>query len=491
VLDTPQATGDVLDTPQAGPRALRGGALRTAGYVVGILLSLVAVPLLIGHLGIASYGRYVTIVSLTTIVGGLTEGGLNAIALREYTTSTGAERDRLMRDALGIRLVLTTLGAAVAVAFAALAGYGSQLVLGTALAGVGLLLQLIQSLLAVSLQGQLRFGWASTTDLLRQLVSVVLLVVLVLAGAGIVLLLGVAIPASLASLLVTAVLVRRQMPLWPAFAVRQWWPLIRDSIPWAAVSALNVVYFRLAIVIMSVLASAKETGYFATAFRVVEILIGVPAIAVAAAYPILTRSARDDRDRFAYATGRMFELALVVGGWMVVCLEVGAAFAIHVLAANQADPAIPVLRILGAAVVATFVSVACGVPLLTLRRYRDALLANAFALVVSVALTLSLVGPLGADGAAIAALSAEVALAAIIVACLLRASPQTSLPLFSVPVVALAAVVSAGIGLALPVNAVIGALAASVAYFAILRILGRFPPEVREVLAQRIPARFR
>jgi len=481
----------VLDTPQAGPRALRGGVLRTAGYVAGILLSLVAVPLLISHLGIAGYGRYVTIISLTTIVGGLTEGGLNAIALREYTTATGTERDRLMRDAIGIRLVLTTVGAAVAVAFAALAGYGSQLVLGTALAGVGLLLQLLQSLLAVSLQGDFRFGWASSTDLLRQLVNVALLVVLVLAGANVVLLLGVAIPASGLSLALTAVLVRRRMPLWPAFAVSKWWPLIHDSIPWAAVSALNVVYFRLAIVIMSVVASARETGYFATSFRVVEILIGIPAIAVGAAYPILTRSARDNRDRFGYATERMFELSVIVGGWMVVCLEVGAHFAIHVLAGNKADPAVAVLRIQGVAVVATFVSVACGVPLLTLRRYRDALLANAIALVVSVVLTLLLVSPLGARGAAIAALTAEVVLAVIVVACLLRASPQTSLPFACLPATAVAAVGSVAAGLLLPVNPVVGAVIASLAYFAVLRLLGRFPPEVRELLGQRVPARFR
>ena len=40
-------------------------------------------------------------------------------------------------------------------------------------------------------------------------------------------------------------------------------------------------------------------------------------------------------------------------------MEVGAGFAIHVLAADKADPAILVLRIQGAAVLATFVAVAC------------------------------------------------------------------------------------------------------------------------------------
>ena len=64
----------------------------------------------------------------------------------------------------------------------------------------------------------------------------------------------------------------------------------------------------------------------------------------------------------------------MAGTWLVLCLEIGAPLAIHVMAGDKADPSIAVLRIQGAAVLATFVAVACGYPLLMLRRYRPALL---------------------------------------------------------------------------------------------------------------------
>ncbi|MDX6657771.1 MAG: hypothetical protein QOH62_2564, partial [Solirubrobacteraceae bacterium] len=51
---------DLLDTPAAGPAALRGSALRTAGYVLALVLSLAAAPLLIRHLGQVRFGRYIT-----------------------------------------------------------------------------------------------------------------------------------------------------------------------------------------------------------------------------------------------------------------------------------------------------------------------------------------------------------------------------------------------------------------------------------------------
>ena len=53
----------------------------------------------------------------STHVAGLTEGGLNAIALREHATVSGPERDLVLRSLLGIRILLAAVAVAVAVGF--------------------------------------------------------------------------------------------------------------------------------------------------------------------------------------------------------------------------------------------------------------------------------------------------------------------------------------------------------------------------------------
>jgi O-antigen/teichoic acid export membrane protein len=435
---------------------------------------------------VSQFGRYVAVLALLAIVAGFTEGGLNIVVLREFATLDAARQRQMIRSAVGIRVVLTLAGVALAVAFAAAAGYGSTLVLGTAIAGAGLLLQLVQSLLSMALQAQLRFGWVSVAELLRQAVNVALLVGLILAGAGVLALLSVAVPASAVSLAFTFALVRGHVSLRPSFHFARWWRLLRETIPFAVISAVNIVYFRVALVLMSVVASALQTGYFATSFRIAEILVALPTLVIGAAFPILARAERDDPRRFQYAAERMFELALLAGVWLVVCLEVGAPFAIHVLAANKADPAIAVLRIQGAALIATFVAVACGYPLLTLRRYRAVLASNLLALLISAALTLALAPSLGARGAAIAALIAESGLALSTAVMLKRASAQVRLPALALLVAALAGGLAALAGIAAPVHPLIGIVLASAVYFALLKLLGRFPPEVGEVLAGRL-----
>jgi len=60
----------VLDTPDAGPAAIRGAGLRVVSYGAGTLLSVGSAALLFRHLGVSDSGRYVTVLSLVTIVAG-------------------------------------------------------------------------------------------------------------------------------------------------------------------------------------------------------------------------------------------------------------------------------------------------------------------------------------------------------------------------------------------------------------------------------------
>jgi O-antigen/teichoic acid export membrane protein len=480
---TEPAEGDVLDSEQAGPAAVRGSALRAGAYVLGLLLSLISAPLLIRHLGNEEYGRYGVVTALITIVAGFTESGLNTVVLRGFSTLSAEQRRQMMRTAIGIRLLVTCVGVALAVAFAVGAGYTSAMVLGAVLAGAGLVLQLLQSLLSMTLQSQLRFGWASAVELVRQVTSVSLIVVLVLAGAGLVPLLAIAIPASAVSLAVTIPLVIGEVSLVPSFHFGHWWRLLRESIPWAVISAVNIVYLRIAIVVMSLIATALQTGYFTISFRIMEVLIGIPGMVIAPAFPILARAELGDRIRFSRTSGRLFELSLFLAVWIVVCVEIGAGLAIHVLAENKSDPAIAVLRIQALSLVGNFMAMACGFPLLIMRRYRPVLTANLMALAISATVTAILAPTLGARGGAIAVVAGESSLALVSAVLLIRALPHGRLPLVAVPVAVLAGGAAVATGLLLPIEPIAGAVLATGVFLAVLALCRRFPPELLELLA--------
>lgn len=482
---------DVLDSPEAGGAAIRGGALRLVGYVGGVALALASVPLLIRHLGVVDFGRYTIVLSLIAMVQGITEGGLTTVGLREYAVMDAVQRQQLMRDLLGLRILLTIAGVALAVAFAVIAGYDSTLIVGTLVAGVGLMLLVLFNLLTIPLQGDLRFGWITVAELVRQAVATVLVVALVIAGAGIVPFLAAQIPAGMVALTITVVLVYGTVSLRPRFEPAAWWALVRVTLPYAVAIAVAALYFRIVIVIMSLVSTDTQTGYFATSYRVIEVLVAIPALLVGATFPVMSRAARDDADRLLYAGQRTFDVMVIVGVWLTLVVALGAGFMIAVIGGKDFEPSVEVLRIQSLAIMCTFVTVTCGFMLLSLRRHRAILVATLVPLAFGVILTLAIAPSEGAKGAAIATVAAEAGFAVTVLTFVKwRSAPHVPLSLRVFLPVAVAAALAASVELVLPnVHDVVAMTLATVIYAGVLAALGQIPPELRGALLRGRAAR--
>ncbi len=473
-----QVEFDILASPAAGGAAIRGGVLRVAGYLAGVLLTVVSAAVLFRYLGPEDAGKYVTVLAIVAIVGSMFDGGLHSLAVRETSVRQDADRRAVIADLLGMRLVLGAAAIVLAAAFAAAAGYERSLVVGTALASVGLVLWSVHLILAAPLVASLRLGWVTAIDVFRQASTVVLVLAFVWAGLGLLSFLAVPIPITLAAVVWTIFLVRSQVELAPSFRTRSWRPLLRDVAPYALATAAGLLYFRVAVVLMSLVSTERETGLYSAAFRIVEVLMIVPQLAVGALLPILARAASDDHDRLAYGVDRSFRAAAVFGCGLAVVLAIGAPFAIAVVAGPDFAGAADMLRIqalgLGVALVTSVFTYA----LLSLRLHRELLLANAIALAVSIALTLILGRAWGGMGAATAVVGAELCLAAGAVWLLVRSSPALSPALSFLPRVLAAGLATAALAAIPGVPNVVLAVAGVVVYVALALALHIIPEEV-------------
>jgi O-antigen/teichoic acid export membrane protein len=477
---------DLLASAEAGPAAVRGGAMRVSSFLAGSLVSVGAAALLFRHLGVDDTGRYTTALSLSAVVTGFTDLGLTAIGMRELAVLKGAERARLARSLLGIRLVLTAVGVLLITIFAFLV-YGRLLALGVLIAGAGVLVQNVQTTLAVPLMASLRFGWVSALDLSRQLLIAGFVVVLVVIGAHLLPFLATAGVAAAVVLVPTAALVRKIIPLSPSFDARQWRALIGPVLTYSAAVAASTLYFRVAIVLVSVLASARELGFFSVSFRVVEVLFTIPGLLVGAAFPIFARAAREDPARLGYALSRVFEVSLVVGVWIALSIAIGAHLAIQIVGGAKFVPAGNVLAVQGIAVGATFVSAVWGYGMLSLHLHRLILVYN-LAMLAFVAAVVAVLIPLdGAQGAAIGTAGVELAGAVASGVLLVRGRPHLKPRLKALPRVALAAALAATPVLAGGLPAIVQLILSSIIYAVALVALKAVPSE----LFDAVPARLR
>jgi O-antigen/teichoic acid export membrane protein len=476
---------DLLDTQAAGPAAIRGATLRVGSYVLGALLSVASGALLFRHLGLIGAGRYTIVLSMVALVSGLADGGLTSIGMRELSVQVGTERRLLASDLLGLRIVISALGVAGMFVFAVLAGYPGVVVTGVLIGGAGLMLQSIQSTLSVSLLSRLRLGWVSAIGLVSQATTVVLIAVLVLAGAHLLAFVAVAIPAAALALAITVVKVRGDVPLVPTVHRERWRRLVRMVLPYSVAVAAAAIYLQLSVVLVSLIASERQLGLFSASFRVLLALVAIPGLLVGSAFPIFARAARDDAARLAYVVDRVFQTSLILGVWMALGVAIGAPLAIQIITGGGAFTAASgVLAIQGLALGALFVGTVWGNVLLSLQRLRTIMYYNLGALLLGAILVAVLVSVDGARGAAIATAITESTGALVGGIIVVRGDPRLRPSLTSVPRVALAGAL--GAAPALLATPVIVKLVCSSAIYAAALLLLRVVPEELHAEVRRL-----
>ncbi len=455
---------------------MRGGLIRGIGFGVSTALGLATAVLLLRYLGVDEFGQYATVSAVLGIVAGITDAGLTAVASREISVArTAQERARLLSHLLVLRIAGATLGVLAGVAFTVLAGYDSVVVAGTALGGLGVILISAQSMLTVPIWVELRIVSLTTLEVLRNALTLAGVAALVLAGAGLLAFFGVQVVVALVLIPVTLLLARAGVRLASGVRRELLVRLVRETFPLAVAFAMSVIYFRVLVVLVSLLSSEEQTGIFGTSFRIFELLLGLPALILSVALPLLSVAGDEDDERLRKGLQSMTEASLLIAGLLVVGIGILAEPGIRLIGGEEYIDAASVLRIQALALIPLFLGQVWQLGLIAGRAQRAMAVANGLALVLVIVLGLSFVPGGGAKAAAWVAVVAEVALALFLRIALGRMRPGGAPNLWCAWKTALAMALAAGAGYLLRDSPLL-AVCVAVPVFAIVALVTRAVP---------------
>lgn len=310
--------------------------LQTAGKVVSTILGLFTFALLARYLGQEGFGQYTTVFAYLGFFSVIADFGLYIIVVRELGRKEKSEEE-ILGNLLGLRLALAAtilfIGVIAVFAFPYPGIVKTSVIIGAANFLFVAVIQLLVSLF----QAHLQTFWVVLGEIAGRLVVIGLVLLLIAESSALSLIVaGVAI-GSLANLLIILAASRRFVRLSLRYDRAYWRYIIRETLPIALSVILNLLYFRLGIIFLSLFRSEAEVGLYGAAYKVLEILVTFPNMFIGLILPALSYWVLNDPERFRRIFQRAFDLLiagalpLLVGGvWLAKPLMIfisGEAFA--------------------------------------------------------------------------------------------------------------------------------------------------------------------
>jgi O-antigen/teichoic acid export membrane protein len=387
-------------------RVARNTAAQAAGKAAVLAIGAASIAVTTRYLGAAGYGSFALALALVQMLGVLADAGLSAVVVREISREP-RRTAALVGNALTVRLLLGLGVVALAALLALVLPYSPDVRKAVLIAGVPFLLGLASSSVATVFQARLQMWRAAVADVAGRLAAFVALVVVVSADLGFLWVVATTAVGAAVALAVSVALVRGLAPVGPRAERQVWRELVLAGIPIGVTLAVNEVYFRADIFILSLFRPFSEVGLYTFAYRIYELLALFPAIVMTSIFPLLSRFLGMRRDAAKRVLDAAADLFVAVGvpiaaGGLVLAPEIA-----RVVAGDDFAAAATPLRLLLCASLPAWISGLLGYALIAGGHQRSVLVLSLAALVLNVVLNLALVPSYGPNAAAAVALGSE------------------------------------------------------------------------------------
>lgn len=457
--------------------------VQTVGSLLASVIGLFTFIAMTRGLGPEAFGAFTAATVFLFIPTVLADVGLSAALLREISarperTATALNASLPLRAMISGVAILVSVGIGLAVPF------DSQTKTAILISSVGAFLTLMTLSLLPVLQARLQMHWAVGANVAGRLATLGLTLAALAAGLGFKSVVAAHVIGLALTFLLHVWAVARLVPLRPVVDRAYWRTLVAGSIALGLAIALSQVYFRIDTVLLALLRSPEEVGYYGAAFKFVELAVMVPAAVGVSMFPPLARFMATRDPRADDLIQKSFDVLLAAAVPTTVVMLAFPEELIAWTAGAEFEEGARAVQILAPFALFAFVGAVLWRVLMAADRDRALLGAAVFILVVNVVLNLLLVPEYGFEAAAAISVVSE-GLVMIPIAVLVH--KEGKLPnLRYAAAIGVAGAAMALTILVLPGPAVVVGLAASVVYTGVLLVL---PGTTRDfVRADLMPA---
>ncbi|MFL5885207.1 MAG: polysaccharide biosynthesis C-terminal domain-containing protein, partial [Thermoleophilaceae bacterium] len=362
------------------------------------------------YVGRDAFGSLAAGLAFVSIALNVGDVGLFTVATREVARRPDEER-RLLANAGGLALAIS--GTALVVGLVGMfllypGADGSRTREAIAILLAQLLVAAPGGMALVYFNVRQQALPLSVATTVSSLVFLVLLGLVILLDGGFGFVVATYTVGAFVTALVPLLFARGGVPLRPRRERALWRTMLRAALPQSAVLIVGTVYFRLDLILVSVLSTGTQTALYGLGYKVIESLLWLPGLLMFTLFPEI---ARQD-----LGSGRLRELIQTAFSAiqlillpLVVVLVGFAPEIVQIVGGGKYAGAATVLRLLAISMALGYFNVIFGLSMASLGQQWRLLRVLVASLVVKVGLNLILIPADGARGAAIALAVSEAA----------------------------------------------------------------------------------
>lgn len=414
-------------SPKASESIFSGAMLLGLGRYANAAVGFVGTVIIVRQLTQADYGKFAFVLSVMAIVGFVADLKLS----REVLVSLFGDEDDVIASYVGLRLAVGIVSYGILVVVVLAGPYPELVVTAAMVGGITLILLSVANAVRLLFEARLWMRSLAAAQFFGVVAQLVVILGLTAAGAATVVTLMWAIVANAAVTLVSMVLVARgHASMRPRLQAGRWKVWMREAAPLSVGVVLDTVYYKVDMVMLSLIGSFAATGIYSVGYKFADLLgTAVPWAVMTPTLTVLVKAWPADRSTFHRTFSHSFVLVSVAGILAVVGFSLVASPVIRLVYeerfAAATTPAI--LLVIGTAI--HFYTALSITTLIAVKRNILYPLAALFGLVLNIALNLVLIPRYSYNGAAIATVVTEVGVIALLVPAVVRIEAIRPLPI--------------------------------------------------------------
>jgi len=375
--------------------------------IISKAIALCLVIVLARYLGQTQFGRYSFVITLMVLFQVLAEFGLDGLTVREIAKKK-SRTSHYLSNVLLLKIVLAILTFFLLGFTAFFLNKPVEVSLSILIIGGAIMFSSLSNTFFSVFNAYERLEYKALIVVFSRLITLILSLAMVIIKATLVPFIAVILAGEIFKSIWCVHFFRRDFEKFDFdYSLSTCMQFLKMGLPFALIGIISLVYFKIDVVMLSVMASDEKVGFYSAAYGLLAAFLFITEAYMLSVFPALSRSAENARNMLFFIWERSVKYLLILSLFITVFVFGLAKNIIEIIFSSSYMPSVPALQVLIWTLPWIFVNAINMRVLYAADKQKQATVVAFFSMVLNISLNFIFIPRFGLLGAAFATVIAE------------------------------------------------------------------------------------